>query len=341
MATTNFTTDNALTKKAWEEKLYRDASKDSYFSKFMGEGSDNIVQVNNKLSKDSGDEITFGIRMRLSGAGVGEGTQLEGNEEALTTHNFKVTLAQARHAVRDAGAMARQRALFTISTEARSALKDWLSEKQDALKFTALASAPTRCFYHVDTTYSTTGTYATAKAALNATTSKITPQLLDFAKAWALTGGNRAQTPLRPVKIKGKMYFAVVMHPDVAYDLRQDTKWFETVQNALPRDEENPIFSGALGVWNGMVLHDHESVPIYLNGGGGAVPGSDIYLMGAQSLCWANGQRMPIVEKKFDYDNEVGHALGMIYGVGKPKFNSKDYGSVCIPVARTRISDAA
>jgi hypothetical protein len=42
----------------------------------------------------------------------------------------------------------------------------------------------------------------------------------------------------------------------------------------------------------------------------------------------------------FDYGNQRGHSIGMIYDVKKPVFNSKDYGSVAVHVYRTKISDA-
>jgi N4-gp56 family major capsid protein len=99
VAKTNFTTNNELTVKAWSEKMHRDAVKESYFSKFTTSTSESIVQEKTELSKSRGDEVTIGLRMRLTGAGVEEGTQLEGNEEALTTYSMKVRLAQYRHAV--------------------------------------------------------------------------------------------------------------------------------------------------------------------------------------------------------------------------------------------------
>jgi hypothetical protein len=51
----------------------------------MSEGTNSIVHVKNDLTKSKGDRITYGIRMRLSGAGVTSGQTLEGNEESLVT----------------------------------------------------------------------------------------------------------------------------------------------------------------------------------------------------------------------------------------------------------------
>ena len=61
MAKTNFTTSDALTKKVWEEKLFRDSAKEAYFSKFMGESSDSLVQEQTALEKEQGDRITLSV----------------------------------------------------------------------------------------------------------------------------------------------------------------------------------------------------------------------------------------------------------------------------------------
>lgn len=332
MSKTGFTTNSAETVKLWNEKLFRDTVKASYFSRFMGTGSDSIVQVKSDLESGQGDRVRFAIRMRLSGAGVTEGQTLEGNEESLTTHTTNLTLKQWRHAVRDDGAMSRQRAMFSISEESQSALMDRTTEKIDQECFDAYTdSAASKTFY---------ASTATSDATLT-TSMVMTPDLISEIKAWAVTGGNRSQTPLRPVRINGKNHYVLLIHPDVAYDLKQDTTWNNAQQNANIRGNSNPIFNGALGMWDNVIIHEHENVPIVTNFGAGSnVPGAKCLFLGAQSLLWAWGKRPSVVSKKFDYENECAYATNMIYDVAKPVFNSLDYGSVALNVARTQISDA-
>lgn len=336
MAKTAFATGNALTKKLWEEKLFRDTMKESYFARFMGKDSNSVVMVKDELTKSKGDKITFGIRMRLSGSGVEDGETLEGNEESLTTHDYSVSLKQYRHAVRDNGELTRQRAVFSIDQESIDALKEWGAEKIDDLLFTAAITSCTKIFYGGD---------ATATTDLEAG-DKITPPLISKVKTWAKTGGNRGQTPLRPVKVDGKTYFVLVLHPDCIYDLRQDSVWAQAARDALPAGVDHPIFSGASYLWDGVVIHDHENIDIYTTGGSG----SDVcyatgFFLGAQALVWANGgengRRKVVVAEEFDYGNEHGYAWGMVSRAGKPVFNSKDYGVIGVTVARTQISDAS
>lgn len=328
MAKTAFTTSDALTKKLWEEALFRDTAKESYFSRFMGSTAQSLVQTNEKLEKNRGDKVTFGIRMRLAGSGITAGQTLEGNEEKLVTHDFSVTLQQYRHAVRDNGEIDRKRAMFSIDEESEAALKTWGAEKIDSLCMTAITTSPTKIFYGDGTSTSTI-----------TTAGKITPALISKVKTWCSTGGNRTQTPLRPIRINGKNYFVLLLHPDAMYDLKVDSTFAQARREALERGKDNPIFSGAEAVWDGVVVHEHENVPTVTTwGAGGNVPGVKAIFMGAQSLCWAWGRRPKVVQKTFDYDNENGFAWSMLCAVGKPVFNSLDYGSVGVYVARTNIS---
>ena len=343
MAKTNFATNDALVKKTWEEKLYRDTVRDSYFNRFFGQDSSSLVHVKTQLEKSQGDKITFGLRMRLQAEGVTEGQMLEGNEEKLQVYDYALSLSQYRHAVRDAGAMARKRAMFSIDDESRMALKEWGSEKIDKLCFSALLDTPTKTIYRTAAGLQSTSTPATAKAALTAADSKITPALISALKALAQTGGDvngtRAFIPIRPVRVDGSEYYVLLAHPDVIYDMKQDATFQTAWRDAQERGKNNPLFKDAAIVWDGVVVHSHPLMTAGTDAGAGSnVPFSRAVFMGAQALTWAWGQRESIVMKEFDYDNEHGYAWGMIAAVGKPKFNSVDFGSISVYLARTNIA---
>lgn len=341
MAKTAFATSNALTKKAWEEKLFRDIRKEAYFSTFEGESKESLIQVKRKLEKDQGDKITFGIRMRLSGGGVTSGQQLEGNEEALTTHDYSVSLEEYAHAVRDKGPLDRQRAMFSIDTESVDAIKTWGAEKIDQLYFDALDASPSKVFYKTTAAGMTSSTYATAKAALVTAESKLTLAFVSFLKTWAITGGGRTYFPLRPVKVAGKKYIILLCHPDVLYDLRNnDSNFAQAMREAERRGPENPLFRHATAIWDGVVIHEHECCSIGTDGGGASVPYGLCHLMGAQSLVMAWGKRPSVVAKEFDYGREHGYAIDFILKAGKPVFDSKEYGTVALIVSRTNVSGA-
>lgn len=338
MGKTTFTTDNALTKKLWDEQLFRDAKKESYFSRFMGTSANSAVQEKNKFSGSKGDKITFGIRMRLTGTGVTDGQTLEGAEESLTTYDDAVYLHQYRQAVRDNGALDRQRAMFSIDEESRSALADWGSEKIDELCFDAILADPTLTFYKTSSGTTSSSSTATAKAALTAADGKLTPAMISYIKAYAKTGGGRTYVPLRPIRVNGRDHYVLLVHPDALYDLKVDPTYSQFIREAEVRGGENPIFSGAVAIIDGVVIHEHENCTTATDGGTGAVAWSKGVFMGAQALIWGWGQRVETVQKNFDYENEHGYAWGIMAACKKPVFNSLDYGSFGVYLARTDIS---
>lgn len=88
------------------------------------------------------------------------------------------------------------------------------------------------------------------------------------------------------------------------------------------------------------MIHEHENCNVFTDGGGASVAGAECAFLGAQSLVWAWGERPALIEESFDYGNEKAYAWSFIAGVDRPVFNSLDYGSVGIALARTNISGA-
>ena len=120
MSTTTYGVNDTLSNKLWAKKLAAEALKETYFGKFMGTGSDNMIHVKNEASTNAGDAVTFGLRMQLSGDGVTEAQTLQGNEESLTTYSDKVVINELAHAVRvkNKNSIDRQRVPFNLRDEA-------------------------------------------------------------------------------------------------------------------------------------------------------------------------------------------------------------------------------
>ncbi len=341
MSKTIFTTNNPLTKKIWEEKLFRDVEIESYFvSRFMSEGQNNLVQVQTDLTKQQGDAITFGLVPNLTGDGVTSGQVLEGNEEGLNSYDYQITLEQYRHGTRTKGKLDVQRAMFSIDTVSREKLKIWGGEKIDKLLVSALLSSPTKTLYRDGATGLPAGnaSQATAKAALTAANSKLTPEFISALRTWAKTGGAAQTWRIRPVMIDSKAYYVLLVPPAVMYDLRIDSTFKAAMKDAQERGKDNPLFRSATAIWDDVVIHETERISLFTDGGSGAVTGAHCAFMGAQALAWAWGERPKTVQEEFDYGNEQGYAWEMIAKAGKPKFNSKDYGMVGVTLAATNIT---
>ena len=342
---TNIESGNALTSKLWaleNEKLFRDAMKQSYFlPRFGSTDKNSVVYIKNELEKESGDRITFGIRMRLTGSGVGPGQTLEGNEEQLTLHNYSLNLTRRRHAVRVERGLTEQRIKTQLEPEAKMAIQDWMAEYIDDKLFEALRSTPTVVWYNNNGAPTKGASASAVKSDINSAQDKVTPKLLSAIRTWAITGGNRSQVPIRPIMVDGRKTYIFLAHPDVIYDLKNDSTYAQAQREAADRGKDNPIFTGAVGVWDNVVVHEHENILIGADAGSGSdQPYAECSLLGAQSLCFAFGKRKnQIVTQEFDYKEEVGYSIGLNYGAGKPVFNGKDYGSIGVYVGRTQISD--
>ena len=341
MSKTAFSTSDPLKKKAWEEKLFRQIDIENYWQQFSSEGTNSIVQVQTNVEKAKGDEITFGLVKNLQGDGVEDDEILEGNEESLDSSDYTIRLKQYRNAVRDKGKMSRKRVMFSIDQQSEAKIKLWGSEKQTKLGFQAIQASPTKVFYPGASAGALTAAadLATAKAALTSNTNcAISLNFITDIKAWGKTGGNRTYEPLRPIKIKGKNYFVLLLHSDVVANLKKTTEWKQVAREAAERGDDNPLFTGAIGVYDGVVIHEHELMNVGTDGGNGSQAWGQGVLMGAQSLVWAWGERGSVIKEKFDYQNEHGFAYDMIMKVEKPVFDSKDFGSLACVFAMNPIS---
>jgi N4-gp56 family major capsid protein len=100
------------------------------------------------------------------------------------------------------------------------------------------------------------------------------------------------------------------------------------------RGSSNPIFTGALGVYNQVILKENPRLPAITTASSGT--GRRAILTGAQAAVFAVGQnntpeKMSWVEELFDYENQLGVSAGMIWGVKKCVFNSTDFATIVCP----------
>lgn len=344
MTYNQFGTNSAFTNKLWaldSEKLYRDSAKESYFlPRFGSEGDSSIVMIFNQFEKSAGDRIRFGIRMRQTDEWLNDTDTMINNEGDLDFYYFDQTLTRIKTAIEfSSKGMDKQRVQMDLPMEVRNALKDKVAEKIDSLLFAALASSRTKTFYNSNGTFAAEDTFAAAKSAI-ASTDKLTPQFIGKLKTWALTGGNRSQVPIRPIKVDGRDTYVFLAHPDAINDLKNDSTYAQAQREAADRGKNNPLFTGAVGVWDNVVIHEHENITIGTNAGGSAnLPYSEGYLLGAQALCWGWGPREEIEVELKDYKQRTGYQAAITYAAGRPIFNSTDYGSLCAIVNRTQTSD--
>jgi N4-gp56 family major capsid protein len=348
MAVTSYGTNDPMAVKLWSKRLMVEVLKTTWASRFMGPTAGSIIQIKDETTKSAGDKVTFGLRMQLTGAGViGDGT-LEGAEEALTTYSDSVVVNQLRHAVRSAGRMSQQRVPFAIRDEALSGLRDWWSDRMDYAWINQIAGNTVQ----TDTRY--TGLQATVNCdtshevfvtdAGNAGTDQSISTTDTFVLSVIDKAVERARTntpAIRPVNVRGKNYYCAFLHDYQVTDLRTNTntgQWLDIQKAAMTGGEidDNPIFDGSLGVYNGAILHADYRMPLGVNSTATTTAVANTrraVFCGAQAAVLAFGrdngpERFTWVEELFDYENELGVSAGLIFGLTKVVFNSADYATV-------------
>lgn len=357
MAVTSYGVNHPLTVKLWARRLFRESLKQTYAFKFMGSSSDSLIQVREETSKGPGDRITLGLRMQLTGGGViGDGT-LEGNEEALTVYSDNLLIDQLRHAVRTGGRMSQQRVPFDIREEARVGLTDWWADRIDTAFFNHIcgqAAATDLRFTGNNTVLNVSGANRVvySQASTNVPTTDESLSTSDvFTLSLIDTAVERAKTAspiIRPVKTEIGQYYVCFLHPYQVTDLRAGTaaagSWTDIQKAAMTGGvvERNPIFIGALGVYNNVILHESTRVTMGMHStnsvttsGAGGLGTRRAVLCGAQACAIGFGmdnsdEQMTWTEEFFDYANQLGVAAGCIFGVKKTQFNSTDFGTVVI-----------
>jgi N4-gp56 family major capsid protein len=156
------------------------------------------------------------------------------------------------------------------------------------------------------------------------------------------TDGNTQTPKIQPIMINGERHFCLLMHPYQVFDVRTiagNGQWLD-IQKAAAGAEgrKSPIFKGTLGMYNNVVLHEHESV-IQMNPyGTGAIAAARALFMGEQSMVLAfgtagTGLRFSWHEESRDNGNQAIISTSSIFGVKKVTFNGKDFGMYVIDTA--------
>ena len=178
------------------------------------------------------------------------------------------------------------------------------------------------------------------------TTDTFTTAMLDRALTRAKTMDANGQPIIRPFRMEGQEKYVAFLHPYQVYNLRRESTantvtWWEVNRSALQgglNEGAKSLYKGSLGEYNGIILHEANRVPLGVN----SVTSASISTVrravfcGAQAGLFAtgrdggdpSGERMTFTTETFDYGNQTGVEAGMIFGLKKTRFNSRDYATI-------------
>lgn len=304
-----------LVPKVWAKKVWHEGVKDSYFDKFTATDGSNVVHKNKDLENVKGDSVVFGLMMNLTGSGVeGNRQKLAGAEDTLNIYDFTVNTKLVRNAVSRYEADD-QRTQYDMLKEIKIALKQWLSDWLDDRLISRLSYNPS----NGEVLYaSAAGTQSSITA-----NDKLTTTIISRAKRKAMMHAPKVQ----PIKVDGMDKYIMLVHPWAARDLKDDPKWLAAQQNANLRGSKNPIFTGALGEYDGVILYEYERVQTGNIGASSANVCQNL-LLGKQAACFAVSRPAKHIEQTDDYGNIAGNGIAFYGAVEKTNFNGKDYGVI-------------
>lgn len=354
MSDTSLSTSHAITAEQFNDSAFREYVDKLVLKPYMGMSSESVIQVSEVFGKYKGDAVTFNLAMALTGAGVTSGSTLEGSEEAMSFYGHRITLEEYRNAVKDDGSMTRQRAPFELMQEFKPALTTWLAQKSETKLFEALASIngtayasategakdsylasnSDRFLFGAATANNSGNDHSASLLNVDATNDVLNTAQISLAKRLA----QLASPKVRPIKIEnGEEYYVMFVHPLCARDLKNTTPWQNAQQYARERGTENPIFTGMLGMWDGVILKESNKCTLISGVGASSINVAANFLCGAQALLYGQGSyaenggsKVVMTEKKFDYDTQHGVQIKSMWAHAKALFNSKQHGVVTV-----------
>lgn len=345
MAATDYPLNHPLAVKHWAPGLMKEALKKTHALQFMGKDTNSLIQIKTELNKAAGDRVRFGLRQQLNGAGIQGDNTLEGNEEDLVTYYKDVIIDQLRHAVRSAGKMSEQRVPFSVREEGKDGLADWWADRMDTAFFNQLCGATGVSdvrYTGMQATIAPDSDHLVVAAATGSTSedslsntsvAKFNLNFIDI----AVEKAKLAVNAMRPISINNERKYVMFLHPYQVTDLRTNTstgQWLDIQKAAMSGGQvsKSPIYTGALGEYNNVILHESTRIPT------GLVNASArrAVLCGAQagSIAFGRGYGKNVfewVEEMFDFKNQLGVAAGCIWGLQKNRFNNSDFATVVVP----------
>lgn len=286
----------------WARKVYEEAKTQMYWNRFSGpEGSGMPVVVKRELISNPGQLINISQIANLTAAGRSGEQVLRGYEEKLSLAQVQLTPEWYRHAIADTVKVEKQ-INHDFRTKAANALAYWMAKKMDTSMWTAARVTAAAGFEAaaVPTIY-----------ANNATSNDTIDAADDFGvaeirKAAAVLEG-LDQTRLRvPGMPAGEGYYLCFIHPYQAYSLKGDSDWISNMQNAYERGRDNPLFTGALGEIDGVIVHATTQATRAVNANSPAVYTSRAVVMGQEALARGMNEDVVWTEQMDDYQFEKG-----------------------------------
>lgn len=355
---TDTTSATGLRVQKWDDEFFREYIQENPFKAYMGTDENSIIQLKEDTVKRY-QKITFALVNKLAGAGVTGSSTLEGNEEALLSRSFSMTVDKLRNAVRVAE-IQEQYSAIDLRQAARATLMDWAMEVGSINRIVAALASINGVAYGSATAAQADawlddnqdrvmfgGTAAAAPVAL-ATTAPAGGATYDLSatlvaqtvanSGWDTSGDAAAflsrlkrkalsaSPKIRPIRVgaKNRRYYVAFVHPRTMADIKADATIMNAQKDVMLQEENNRLFQGGDVLWDGIIVHevDNLSITPWATAGASSIPLAPVYLCGAQAIGYALAKRWRSVTENFDYEDKHGVAIETIDSIAKMTFGT-------------------
>lgn len=234
----------------WDKKVRLDAARKSFWGKFIGkEGSDQPIIEKMDFTTEPGNQINIQIASQLLQEGVTGDTTLEDAEEKFTLGQMSITPNVLRHAVATNWRTKKQ-INFDALRMIGDLLSTWMARRTDEDLFNELVNNnPAAQLY---------GGNATSLVQLGQDDSFGVDEIMRGKVALQRQGA----LPIRTI-MDGKQecdWYGCVISEIDEYQLKMDAVWNQANQNGGERGDNNRIFTGCIGKYQGVYVYTHSSV---------------------------------------------------------------------------------
>lgn len=379
--------NSALVPKYWSRKYLEDSFEKDPLKPFYG----SIIATEYDLKKAKGDTIEVPIVGLLTGSGVTDDGNYDGDIGALPLYNMPVTIHEHGRAAGLNGKMTEKSAALRTRTLTMKGLTKWRAafnaraviDALSGLKLHTLggnvrgasglaldaSNAQIQCVTQIAPDYrrgdtamryyaggqvAATGAY-TGRVAdinkLNDTNYVFGTKVIEAVRRMAektVDGNGNLISPIERVKVNGRMLYVMLITQEQARDLKADPAWRTGHENADVRGLENSIFSGALGIWDGVLLVETDLLHSRL--GAGDITATEYFdsttvacatgeavhralFLGENAVAFALGEAPEYIEFYADHAKTKWAArVSSIYGVSKiAKYESTTAAASLIP----------
>lgn len=363
MSYTEFGVNDANAVHLWAKVLAR-AERDSLeIAPLMGTDDNSIIHIKEETEKGAGDKVSFNLRGRPKQDGFTESMTAEGNGESLTILQDSIYINELGGVMssKSENTIDAQRVPFKLRQECKNALTDWWADRKSAIFFNQTCGYTPSVGTGVGQYLRTGNNAVTRPAGVAGKTRQIFPGavtndeslgssdtfsvgLIDNAVAAARTG----DVMVRQVKVAGQPKYVVYLHEQQVVQLRTSTSqgsWQDITKFTYSGVDpsKNPLYSGALGEYNGCILRRSQDVTpgVHHSSGASVANTRRAILLGAQAAASAFGLKSEGSgsdgitkyrwnEELLDHKRKLEVSAWAIWGLKKTVYDSVDYGTVVI-----------